>query len=147
MLFRSGTPLILRTDHQSLKYFLTQTKLGGKQMRWANFLSQFHFHIAHIAGKHNQVANALSPRPQVNMVSIAAHNDLSSMIDEYAMDPHLRDVMSNIALGRKEEPFSVQDDYLLYGNRLCVTQALHEKVMFESHAPPYPGHRGVQATL
>ncbi|MCO5610779.1 hypothetical protein L7F22_065020 [Adiantum nelumboides] len=32
-----GTPFILRTDHQSLKYFMTQTKLSDKQMRWANF--------------------------------------------------------------------------------------------------------------
>ena len=50
-----GTPFILRTDHQSLKYFMTQTKLSDKQMRWANFLLQFHFffYIAHIAGKHN----------------------------------------------------------------------------------------------
>ena len=55
--------------------------------------------------------------------------------------------MSSIALAKKEEPFSVQDGYLLYGNRLCVTQALREKVMLESHAQPYAGHRGIQATL
>ena len=28
-----GTPFIIRTDHQSLKYFMTQTKLFDKQMR------------------------------------------------------------------------------------------------------------------
>ena len=55
-----GTPFILRTDHQSLNYFLMQTKLSDKQTQWANFLSQFNFHIAHIARKHNQVADALS---------------------------------------------------------------------------------------
>ena len=43
-----GNPFIIRMDHQSLKYFMTQTKLSDKQMRWANFISQFHFHIAHI---------------------------------------------------------------------------------------------------
>ena len=69
------------------------------------------------------------------------------MIDEYAMDPHFKDLMSTIALGKKEEPFSVQDGYLLYGNRLCVTQALREKVMFESHVFPYAGRRGIQASL
>ena len=69
------------------------------------------------------------------------------MIDEYAMNPHFKDVMSTIASKKKEEPFSVQDGYLLYGNRVCVTQALREKIMFESHAPPYAGHRGIQATL
>lgn len=46
-----GTPFIIRTNHQSIKYFMTQTKLSDKQMRWVNFLLYFHFHIAHIAGK------------------------------------------------------------------------------------------------
>ena len=73
---------------------MTQTKLSEKQMRWANFLSQFHFHIAHIPGKKNRVADALSCRTRSNAVSIATHNDLSSMIDEYANDPDFKDVMS-----------------------------------------------------
>ncbi|MCO5599979.1 hypothetical protein L7F22_054086 [Adiantum nelumboides] len=141
------TPFILRTDHQSLKYFMTQTKLSDKQMRWANFLSRFNFDIAHIAGKHNQVADALSRRPKVNAVSIATHNDLSSMIDDYAIDPDFKDVVSTIALGKKEEPFTLQDGYLLPGNRLCITRSLREKVMFESHAPSYAEHRGIQTTM
>ena len=81
-----GTPFVLSTDHQSLKYFLTQTKFSDKKMRWANFLSQFNFHIAHTTRKHNQVADALSKRPQINAIFIATHNDLSHRIDEYAMD-------------------------------------------------------------
>ena len=93
------------------------------------------------------MANTLSQTPQANAISIATHNDVSSMMDDYAMDPHFKDVTLDIALGKKEEPFSVQDGYLLYGNWLCVTKSLHEKVMFESHAPPYVGHRGIQATL
>ena len=100
-----------------------------------------------MGGKHNQKVNTLSQISQANAVLIATHNDLSNMLDEYAIDPHFKDVMFAIALGKKEEPFNVQDGYLLYGNRLCVTQALREKVMFESHAPPYAGHRGIQATL
>ncbi|MCO5588884.1 hypothetical protein L7F22_042845 [Adiantum nelumboides] len=44
-----GTAFVIYTDHQSIRYFMTQTKLSEKQMRWANFLSQFHFHIAHVA--------------------------------------------------------------------------------------------------
>ena len=61
-------------------------------MRWENFLSQFSFHIAHIAGKHNQV-DALSQRGKVNTISIASHNDLSGMIDEYVIDTNFKDVM------------------------------------------------------
>ncbi|MCO5552407.1 hypothetical protein L7F22_005918 [Adiantum nelumboides] len=111
------------------------------------FLSRFNFHIAHIAGKHNQMDDALSRRPKVNAVSIATHNDLSSMIDEYVIDPDFKDVISAIALGKKEAPFTLEDGYLLHGNRLCITHSLREKVMYESHAPPYAGHRGIQTTL
>ncbi|MCO5583560.1 hypothetical protein L7F22_037471 [Adiantum nelumboides] len=74
-----GTAFVIYTDHQSIRYFMTQTKLSEKQMRWANFLSQFYFHIAHVAGKKNQVADALSRRPRINAVSIAYNHDLTSM--------------------------------------------------------------------
>ena len=69
------------------------------------------------------------------------------MIDEYAMDLDFKDVMFAIAMRKNEKPFTVKDGYLLYGNWLCVTHALRDKVMYESHAPPYAGHRGIQATL
>ena len=90
-------------------------------MWWANFLSQFNFNIAHIAGKRNQVADALSRRPRVNVVSIATHKDLSATVDEYATDPDFKDIMSAFAIGKKEEPYDLKDGYLLYDNRLCVT--------------------------
>ena len=74
------------------------------------------------------------------------------MTNEYAIDPDFKYVMSVIAIGKNEEPFHVKDGHLLYGNRLCVTHNLQDKVMYESHAPPYAGcpyagHRGIQATL
>ncbi|MCO5564532.1 hypothetical protein L7F22_018194 [Adiantum nelumboides] len=138
-----GTPFILRTDHQSLKYFVTQTKLSNKQMRWANFLSRFNFHIAHIAGKHNQVADALSRRAKVNAMSIATHNDLSSMIDEYAIDAKFQGC--NLSHCTREERRTISFERWL--SSLCITHSLREKVMYESHAPPYAGHRGIQSTL
>ena len=30
----------------------------------------------------------------------------------------------------------------MHGDRLCITKDLREKVMFESHAPPYAGQKG-----
>ena len=32
-----GADFTVQTDHQTLRYFLTQTKLSEKHMRWANF--------------------------------------------------------------------------------------------------------------
>ena len=31
--------------------------------------------------------------------------------------------------------------------RLCVTRQLRQKVLTESHAPPYAGHRGIDSTI
>ena len=55
--------------------------------------------------------------------------------------------MSSLALGKKEEPYHVKDGFLLLNYRLCITHKLREKVMYESHAPPYVDCRGIQATL
>ena len=65
---------------------MTQTKLSDEQMRWANFLSQFNFHIAYIARKNISIADALSRRPLVNANMIAHHNDLMAMIHDYSKD-------------------------------------------------------------
>lgn len=34
----------------------------------------------------------------------------------------------------------------MVGNRLCITKSLRQKVLQESHKPPYARHRGIQAT-
>ena len=56
--------------------------------------------------------------------------------------------MYTFSLGKKEETYNVKDGDLLYGNKLCVTHSMHDKVMYESHASPYTRHRGIlQAML
>ncbi|MCO5565198.1 hypothetical protein L7F22_018871 [Adiantum nelumboides] len=60
-----GADFTVFTNHQSLRYFLTQKQLSEKQMQWANILSQFHFQIVHVQGQKNVVADALSRKPLV----------------------------------------------------------------------------------
>ena len=141
-----GTAFVIHTDHQSNKYFMTQTKLLEKQMRWANFLSQFHFHFAHILGKQNPLADALSRRPRVNAVSVAYNHDLVSMIDKYANDNDFASIYEDLMNGNTQEPYLLNEGFLLHGSCLCVVKDLHEKVMYESHSPPYAGHREILAT-
>ena len=125
---------------------MTQTKLFDKQMRWANFLSQFNFHIAHISGKHNQVADALSRQPMVNAISIAHHHDMTSMIDEYVQDDDYASIVAKLTNDIPQENCPLKEGFLLHGSRLCITKNLREKVMYESHVSPYAGHWGIQAT-
>ncbi|MCO5558453.1 hypothetical protein L7F22_012036 [Adiantum nelumboides] len=50
-----GANFVVQTDHQTLRYFLTQAKLSEKHMRWENILSMCHFQIVHVEGKKNVV--------------------------------------------------------------------------------------------
>ena len=89
------------------------------------------------------MANALSPSAKVDAIFIASLNDLFGMIDEYAIDMDFKDVMYAMALRNIEESFHVKNGYLIYVNTLCVTHNMHNKVMYEFHAPPYAGHKGM----
>ena len=71
-------------------------------MRWANFLSMFHFHFIHTPGTTNKVADALSRKPKVNVVTTIHHEDLSSMPTLYADDEDFREVWA--VLKRKNQP-------------------------------------------
>ncbi|MCO5568774.1 hypothetical protein L7F22_022474 [Adiantum nelumboides] len=72
---------IVFTDHQSLRYFLSQKQLSEKQMRWANILSQFHFQIVHVQGQKNVVADALSRKPLVQTIFAIHHSSFEHMVD------------------------------------------------------------------
>ncbi|MCO5608605.1 hypothetical protein L7F22_062818 [Adiantum nelumboides] len=137
-----GADFTLFTDHQSLRYFLSQ-----KQMRWANILSQFHFQIVHVQGQKNVVADALSRKPLVHAISAIHHSTFEDMIDQYATDPDFADIFTRIRDGETVAGYSLREGYLMRKTMLCVTQPLREKVMTKCHCPPYTGHRGVATTM
>lgn len=57
-------PFIIRikTDHNSLQYFMTQQSLSARQSRWLDLLADFDFKIEYVKGAINIVADALSRR-------------------------------------------------------------------------------------
>ncbi|MCO5580312.1 hypothetical protein L7F22_034178 [Adiantum nelumboides] len=138
--FLLGADFIVQTDHQTLRYFLTQAKLSEQHMRWANFLSMFHFQIVHVEGKKNVVADALSRKPQVSTVSIFYHNELEEMKGKYAEDEDFARIYDQIINGQRHEHYTVKSDFLIMHGKLCVTKQLRPKVLIECHAPPYAGH-------
>ena len=92
---------------------MTQTKLFEKQIHWANFLSQFHFQFAHIPGKQNPVADALSRRPQVNAISIAYNHDLTDMINHSGEDKDFAQIFHDLVAGKVNESYSSKEGFLL----------------------------------
>jgi len=55
-------PVRVRTDHKSLTHFQTQPMLSGRQKRWLETLSQFHYKVEYVRGEENLAADALSRR-------------------------------------------------------------------------------------
>lgn len=57
-----GSPIVVRTDHESLKYFHTQKHLGRRLARFADDISHFDVQIVYRPGRTQIAADALSRR-------------------------------------------------------------------------------------
>jgi hypothetical protein len=62
----------IRTDHNSLQYFMTQQSLSARQSRWLDKLSDFDFKVEYVRGPTNTVADALSRRADYAPGSLTA---------------------------------------------------------------------------
>ena len=58
-----GSPIVVRTDHESLQYFLTQKHLGHRLARFADNIAHFDARIIYRPGRNQLAAHALSRRP------------------------------------------------------------------------------------
>ncbi|MCO5606461.1 hypothetical protein L7F22_060649 [Adiantum nelumboides] len=112
---------VVQTDHQTLRYFLTQAKLSEKHMRWANILSMFHFQIGHVEGKKNVVADALSRKPQISAVSIPYHHELDDMRERYANDEDFARVFEQLMDGQRHEHYLLKDGFMMMHGRLMLS--------------------------
>src|SRR5580692_6143371 len=54
--------IIVRSDHNNLKYFKSPKKVTPRQARWMNHLADYNFIIHHLPGKQNTIADLLSQR-------------------------------------------------------------------------------------
>ena len=63
--YLSGTTYQIKvyTDHKNLASFTTKKELNKRQIRWMEFLSEFHFVIIYRKGNENGRADAFSRRP------------------------------------------------------------------------------------
>jgi hypothetical protein len=57
-----GNKFVVKTDHNSLKYFLEQKDLSERQQKWVTKVHAFDFDIEYVKGKKNIVVDALSRR-------------------------------------------------------------------------------------
>jgi transposase InsO family protein len=61
---QTDEPFLLYSDHRALECFMTTKKLSGRQARWAELLSRYHFKLVYRTGKSNERADALSRKTE-----------------------------------------------------------------------------------
>jgi len=136
--------------------------LNRRQIRWAEFLCDFSFHIVYRPGAKNARADALSRRPDYHTPNISTS---ATMLPSYFLlvasrptflgladfhdrtreacdqDPYFIDNKANLG-----EDFKLHNGLLYFHDRMYVLEAssLREIVLFISHDSPLAGHYGRQ---
>jgi len=70
------------TDHKSLKYIFTQSELNMRQQRRLELIKDYDLEIHYHPGKANVVANALSHKPNYQMVQPLFEDGFNQMHPE-----------------------------------------------------------------
>ena len=78
-----GRPVELVTDHESLKWLLTQKELDRQQAKWIQTLSQFDIDIVYKPGRINP-ADALSRHPAHRLAAVNVVQTAPKLLDEFA---------------------------------------------------------------
>lgn len=86
----------IKTDHQSLEYFMTTKKLTARQARWAEFLSSFRFIIRYNPGKNNKLADTLTRRSQDD---VAPGTRIDTVLKPHNLDASLRASIHALSTG------------------------------------------------
>jgi hypothetical protein len=137
----------IKTDHQSLKYFLEQRISSQEQQKWVTNLFGYDYEIIYKKGKDNVVVYALSWKYEdegsLFSLSFIVPNWLQAVREEWLQDPkslHLIQKLQNKAL--TPLGYSWLQDELRYKGHLYLSKQskLKSTVLSELHATPTMGH-------
>ena len=134
-----------------------------RQLRWIQILDQYHYEIAHVKGKENVVADALSRKNgdedlmSLGVSSVNFDNDLIEMIKRgYQNDEYFREMYKELSLNEtslKYKNFLMKEELLYFKTpeqhlRICVPRLKHIHLILlkEYHDSLLGGHQGISRT-
>jgi hypothetical protein len=88
-----GNKFMVKTDHNSLKYFLEQKDLSEHQQKWVMKVQAFDFDIEYVKGKKNILVDALSRRPTACSLMEISTDWKSHLLVEYSKNKFTCEVM------------------------------------------------------
>ena len=150
--FLYGREFTVKTDHQALKWLQTMPSAdwSDRQSRWSQLFQQFGGMIEYLPGKHNPVADALSRKSgtvqSAQRTTVLDSSALDSMKEDY-LDSAEFGTPYSLAMAGEPGHFSLQDGWLLYKGRLCITASHRAALLHDAHDSLVGGHRGINNTL
>jgi hypothetical protein len=149
-----GRHFKVKTDHDSLKYFLEQRLSSEEQQKWVTKILGYDFEIVYKKGKQNVVADALSRKDEdveafLYAISIIQPDWIIEARDEWKNDEKVWTLIERLQQDSgASDTFTWKNDSLWYKDRLylCKNSQLKQKVLLELHTSPVGGHSGFLKT-
>ncbi|GBG90326.1 hypothetical protein CBR_g50575 [Chara braunii] len=144
------------SDHETLRWLKTQTKMTPKLTRWAAKIDQYDFELKPVKGKYNVVADALSRRSDY-FGAIVHYLDIGKDLQEkirqaYPQDPIYSDLLKRVEEAPETEPHYRTTEGLLFEktnvvDRLCIPNSEEIRSLILGECHDREGHFGWQRTL
>jgi hypothetical protein len=143
----------IKTDHQSLKYFLEQRISSLEQQKWVTKLFGYDYDIIYKKGKANVVADALYRKYEdegsLFSLSFIVPDWLQAVRQEWLQDPKSSQLIQQLQSNVLASPgYSWFHEELRYKDHLYLSKQskLKSTVLSELHATPTVGHSGFTKT-
>jgi hypothetical protein len=117
-----GSRFVVKTDHNSLKYFLDQKDLSERQHKWVSKIQAFDFDIEYVKGKKNVVADALSRRPASCSMMDISTDWKAHLLVEYSKNKFACEVMDGQVI---DERYWVLDDVIFYKDQDLLSSRIY----------------------
>jgi hypothetical protein len=145
-----GRHFKVKTDHDSLKYFLEQILCSEEQQKWVTKILGYDFEIIYKKGKKNVVADALSIKNEdleafLYAISIIQPDWIIEARDEWKNEEKVWTLIQKLQHdSNASNTFTWKNDSLWYKDRLylCNNSQLKQKVLLELHTSLVGGHSG-----
>jgi hypothetical protein len=139
-----GGKFKIKTDHNSLKYFLDQKDLNERQQKWVSKVQAFDFEIEYVKGKSNVVADALSRKPAISLMEISP-DWKAHLLVEYSKNKFTCELLDGLV---QDDRYSIVNDIIYYKGRIYLVpeSGLKKKILQATHDSPLAGHQGFLKT-
>jgi hypothetical protein len=144
-----GTKLVIKTDHESLKFMNEQRVTTGMQHKLLLKLLEFDYVIEYKKGQENVVADALSQHDQLNALTTVTPTWIDDIKNSYSQDTHCLNLIAQGTAGTTlPKKYTFHAGILSFNGRIVVgaDNLLKNKLMDTFHSSPMGGHSGIRAS-